>query len=211
MIRSLNIGLAIAFGWAVSPSPASEPAPERPGTPPRVESKEARRPAPTAAQGRFAPAGPDFKVVFWFDGATPRHLVYDVRKGQFTKAVEDWVRRHQQQPIDEFGFVDSGAMAIVRDISLEDEPGRTDREKLEAGVARASRALYAADPADLSRLLQGYARDSRFARKPQDGVARRSARPLPGDGPGQSGDRSYLNRPQPSPFPVPYPYPRPHP
>src|SRR4051794_39025695 len=100
MIRSLNIGLAIALGWAVPPSPASQPAPERPGTAPRAEPREGNRPAPTAAQGRPTPAGPDFKVVFWFDGVTPRHQVYDVRKGQYTKAVEDWVRRHQRQRID---------------------------------------------------------------------------------------------------------------
>jgi hypothetical protein len=211
MIRSLTIGLTIAFAWAVAPSPASEPGPERPGTPPRAESREGNRPEPTAAQGRPTPAGPDFKVVFWFDGLTPKHRVYDVRRGQYTKAVEVWVRRHQRQRIDEFGFVHPGAMAIVRDISPQDEPGRTDQEKLEAGVARASRAVYAADPADLSRLLQGYARDSRFARKPPDSGSRRPPRLLPGVGPGRSGDRSYLDYPQPYPSPVPYPYPRPHP
>ena len=164
----------------------------------------------TATRERPTPAGPDFKVVFWFDGATLRHRVYDVREGQYTRAVEDWVHRHQQE-IDEFGYASPGAMAIVRDISLEDEPGRTEQEKLEAGVARASRALYSADPAALSRLLQGYARDSPFTRKPQIGGPRRPMRPLPEVGPGRWEDRSYLDNPQPYAFPVPYPYPRPHP
>jgi len=150
-------------------------------------------------------------VIFWFDGVTPRHRVYDVRKGQYTKAVEDWVRRQQRPRIDEFGFVHPGAMAIVRDISLEDETGRTDQEKLKAGVERASRALYTADPADLSRLLQGYARDSGFARKPQIGGARRPTRLHPGIGLGRWENRSYLDNPHPYPSPEPYPYSRPHP
>jgi hypothetical protein len=149
-------------------------------------------------------------VVFWFDGATLRHQAYDVRKGQYTKAVEDWVRRHREE-IDSFGYVFPGAMAIVRDISLEDEPGRTEQEKLEAGVARASRKLYAPDPAALARLLRGYDRDFRSIYGPQIGGARRPTRPLPDVGPGRREDRSYLDNPRPYPFPVPFPYPRPHP
>jgi hypothetical protein len=211
MIRRVNLGLVIALGWTVVPLPASEPGPEKPGAARRVDSPEGNRRAPSATREAPTPAEPDFKVVFWFDGATPRHQVYDVRKGQFTTAVEDWVRRHQQQRIDEFGFVYPGAMAVVRNISLKDEPGRTDQEKLEAGIARVSRALYAGDPADLSRLLRGYARNSQFAPQPQIGGARPSTRLVPEAGRGPLGNRSYLNPSRPYPSPVPYPYSRPHP
>jgi hypothetical protein len=205
MIRTMIIGLAVAFGWAISRSQASGQGPERPGTPPRAESREGNGPRATAAQGVPPPAKPDFKVVFWFDGTTLRHRVYDVRKGQYTRAVEDWVRRHGEE-IDEFGYASPGAMAIIRDIALEDEPGRTEQEKLEAGIARVARTAYAVDPAALSRLLRGYARDFRSTCG-----ARRPTRPLPDVGPGRWEDRSYLDNPQPYPFPVPYPYPRPHP
>jgi hypothetical protein len=164
----------------------------------------------TATRERPTPAGPDFKVVFWFDGATLRHRVYDVREGQYTRAVEDWVHRHQQE-IDEFGYASPGAMAIVRDISLEHEPGRTEREKLEAGVRRVSQTVYAVDRAALSRLVERYAQDSQRTCGPKIGGPRRPMRPLPEVGPGRWEDRSYLDNPQPYAFPVPYPYPRPHP
>jgi hypothetical protein len=210
MTSNMSIGLAIAFGWAISSSQASGQGPERPGTPQGEESREGNGPRMTATRERPTPVRPDFKVVFWFDGATPRHQVYDVRKGQYTRAVEDWVHRHQEE-IDEFGYASPGAMAIVRDISLEDEPGRTEQEKLEAGVRRISQTVYAVAPAALSRLVKRYVQDSRCTGGPKIGGPRRPMRPLPEVGPGRWEDRSYLDNPRPDAFPVPYPYPRPHP
>jgi hypothetical protein len=207
MIRTLSIGLAIALVWSISPSQASGQGPEQPSTPRGGESPEGDRSAPVAA--RETPR-PDFKVVFWFEGATLRHRAYDVRKGQYTRAVEVWVQHHREA-IDEFGYASPGAMAIVRDISLEDEPGRTEQEKLESGIRRAARTLFAVEPAALSRVVQRYAQDSRFPNDPKVGGPRRPLRPLPEVGPGRWDDRPYANDPRPPFFPVPYPYPRPHP
>ncbi len=97
----------------------------------------AQTPAPAA------PA-PDFKVVFWLDGATLRHQAYDVRKGQFTPAVDDWLRR-QRFRVDEAGYVTGDRFATVRDVFLAHYPGRTEHEKLDAAIAQETRRLFGGD------------------------------------------------------------------
>jgi hypothetical protein len=96
-----------------------------------------------------APTPPDFKVVFWLDGATLHHQAYDVRKGQYTPAVEDWLR--QQRPrFDATGYAVEGRLATVRDVYLAREPGRTEPEKLEAAIARESRRVLDGDVSQLA-------------------------------------------------------------
>src|SRR5512135_1137054 len=96
-----------------------------------------------------APAAPDFKVIFWLDGATVRHQAYDIRKGQYTPAVEDWLRR-QRPRFDEAGYAVEGRLAAVRDVYLAREPGRTESEKLEAAIAREARRFLGGDVARLA-------------------------------------------------------------
>lgn len=93
-----------------------------------------------------APAAvtPDFKVVYWLDGATLRHQVYDVREGQYTAAVEDWLRQQRPQ-YDAAGYSVRGRLATVRDVYLSREPGRTESEKLAAAIARDSLAILGGD------------------------------------------------------------------
>ena len=89
MIRRLNIGLTIAFLWVVAPLEGLRARTSKPRhATGRIRGRATDRHRP-ATRARPTPAGPDFKVVFWFDGVTSRHQVYDVRRGQYTKAVED--------------------------------------------------------------------------------------------------------------------------
>ena len=77
-------------------------------------------------------------MVFWFDGKAFRHQAYDVRKGQYTRAVDDWVNRIEFSPS---GYVMPGTMATVREVYLKDEPGATEAEKLDAAILRARKAM----------------------------------------------------------------------
>ena len=113
--------------------------------------------APSAGRGQAAgdpPArAPDFKVVFWLDrqGAW-RHQVYDVRKGQYTRAVADWVHERNRIRYDASGFAHLGGLATVRQVFLDREPGMTEREKLLAAIRREQDLLESPD----LRLLRPY-------------------------------------------------------
>jgi hypothetical protein len=152
-----------------------------------------------------APSMADYKVVFWFDGTTWRSQAYNVRRGEYTVAVDDWVKRIE---FDAFGFARPGHMATVREISLPETPVESFKERLAAAIRD-----------ELERTLRGsrvpprpsaaYPLSIIRAPGPIDHVGPR-ARPARGPmlSPGSSGvDPATL--PQPSPFP--YPYPRPHP
>jgi hypothetical protein len=157
-----------------------------------VPAGEPSSPKSTLAS-QSAELTPDFMVVFWFDGQRFRHQAYDVRKGQYTQAVRDWV---DYRPVDASGYLGIGRLATVRKVYLDRERGATEREKLDAATARELSRIEGFDARRLrwNTLPAPVARAPRAARRV---VRAPSLRAVP-SGPA-------------SPMPQPLPYPRPHP
>jgi hypothetical protein len=149
-----------------------------------------------AARG---PAGnADFRIVVWYrrDDAlgTFKYQVYDVRTGEYSAAVEAWVR--------EIPAKYPAYIVLVRNVDLNREKGETEKLKVGSVIKRELMAAAA---------MSGIALGEGFRINP----APTSLGPRQTSGLNRSGgvtqtDRSFLN-PNPTPFPVPVPYPRPHP
>jgi hypothetical protein len=167
---------------------------------------DSRAPAESRAAiaGAAAPSMAEYKVVFWFDGTTWRSQAYNVRKGEYTAAVDNWVNRVK---FDAFGFARPGHMATVREISLPEAPAGSFKERLAAAIRD-----------ELERTLRGgtlprhswiYPFPISHGSGPIDNDRPRARSVLvPIPSPGASGVDP-LTLPQSSPFP--YPYARPHP
>jgi hypothetical protein len=146
-------------------------------------------PAEAAAHARRA----DFRVLVWYRRAEPletfKYQVYDLRKGEYTGAVDTWIdgvrTKHREY------------IVIVRDVDLNRETGET--ESLKVGSVIERELLVAAAMAGV--LLGG---GPTIAPRPPQ---RLQVNPML---PPIRNDRSFLN-PNPTPFPIPVPYPRPHP
>src|SRR5947209_5262909 len=109
----------------ISGGPAPQQAPVAGAVGPDDSGASARSKA--ARTGATAPSMAEYKVVFWFDGTTWRSQAYNVRKGEYTEAVDDWVNRIE---FDAFGFARPGKMATVREISLPEAPAESFKERL---------------------------------------------------------------------------------
>ena len=162
---------------------------------------------PGEAAARSHPAVPDegqrivhadFKVVFWYRRADPlasfNYQVYDVRNGEYTPAVEVWMKNVQSKY--------TAYTAFTRDVDLSVEKGQSDSLKVGSVIKRELTVAAA-----LSGVILGSPINSR-------GRPFESLQNSPATGNRQTGpfstDRSFLNA-SPAPFPVPMPYPRPHP
>lgn len=225
MLRSSALAVALTFGLAGRLLAIEEPARHAHSVQPAASAvpgaasvaassnsattaHAAERAAPDAAQQTA-----DFRVVFWYHGGQLKSRAYDLRKGQYTKAVDDWVNRVHY---DSSGyFVLPGPMATVRDVSLEKEPGATETEKLSGAIARLKLAIEGANRNSLA--TAGYLHSLRVF---DDRTGLRDAptahaayryipEPLP-FAPGSGGLFAPYG-PAPYPFPNPYPYVRPHP
>ena len=155
--------------------------------------------------GPAAPSMAKYKVVFWFDRTTWRSQTYDVRKGEYTAAVDEWVNRIE---FDTFGFARPGHMATVREISLPENPAESFKERLAAAIRdelerTLRRGAVSPSPSWIYPLPISHASGPMAHVGPR---ARPARGPMPS--PGASGVDPFT-LPQPSPFP--YPYPRPHP
>ena len=77
----------------------------------------------------------DFKVVFWYRRADPlatfKYQVYDVRKGEYTPAVEAWIQNVQSKY--------PAYTAFTRDVDLSIEKGRPNRSRLDRSSSANSR------------------------------------------------------------------------
>lgn len=144
------------------------------------------------------PAGADYVVVIWYRGddalGTFQHQIYDVRRGEYTPAVEDWlVMMRTKYP---------RYVARALPVDLARERGAT--EKLKVGSVIRRELLVAAARSGV--IVGGPMRIGPGPSAPQ--------RPEPlmhfgTESPG-AGGASNLNPPaNTSPFPIPYP--RPHP
>ena len=186
---SLGLALLAAFG-----------APDRACSGSCPGSLETRR------LGLNLPAHIDFKVITWFRRdqplATFKYQIYDVRKGEYTPAVDAWLElMRTKHPAYE---------VTVRNVDLAREKGQTEMLKVGSVIKRELAAV-----AGLEGVFVGEGIASGLSRLPTftPGLGSSTARPglfRPGP-PGPRIDRSLYANPPSSGFPFPVPYPRPHP
>lgn len=159
--------------------------------------QEAPAPQPRAARRA------DYKAVFWYRRDRPietfQYQVYDVREGEYTKAVDDWTEMMRQKyPRYE---------VAVREVDLDREKGPNEKRKVGAVVHRELLAVAAAAGVFVGPLgspLSGVPSQDRSPVLGELGPKRLAPRYSP------LGPMLYQN-PSPAGFPVPMPYPRPHP
>ena len=140
----------------------------------------------------------DFKVLVWYrrDDAlgTFQYQVYDLRKGEYSAAVDAWIK---DIPAKYPAYI-----VLVRDVDLKRAKGETEMLKVgwvikrELMVAAAMSGVVLGGPPTINP-------------GPPDSL--HNLAPRANLQPGRvSSDRSFLNQ-NPTLFPVPVPYPRPHP
>src|SRR4051812_28762819 len=85
---------------------------------------------PTRAQPQPSPDPPEYQIAFWYRRSDPlntfRHRVYDVRKGQYTGAVEQWLRTMQEHHPD--------YVAYVKPLRLKPDRGQTEEKQLATAI-----------------------------------------------------------------------------
>jgi len=154
---------------------------------------------PAAASGQT-----DFKVVVWYRRDRPldtfKYQIYDVRKGQYTPAVDAWLQllRTRYPAYD----------VSIREVDLTRAQGATESLKVGSVIKRELLAAAALEGIVIGDGLPGLQVRSVAPRTGLPAARGTIGRPaLPGSSLRGSND---LNPPGPS-FPVPVPYPRPHP
>jgi len=150
------------------------------------------------------PGHTDFKVVVWYRRDRPldtfKYQVYDVRKGQYTPAVDVWIQLLRMK----YPAYD----VMILEVDLTREQGETESLKVGSVIKRellAAAALEGIVIGDTVPRLQVRTIAPRTGLPAAPGMIGRPA-PL---GSSLRGSND-LNPPGPS-FPVPVPYPRPHP
>jgi hypothetical protein len=158
-------------------------------------------PGEAAARPRITPRArrnADFKVLFWYRRADPlasfKYQVYDSRKGEYTPAVEAWVKDVQVKY--------RAYTAFIRDVDLGVEKGKTDSLKVGAVITRELSVAAALSGVIVGSPISSYGRQVQRLQNQRPPIERRAST--------LTIDRSFLNL-SPAPFPVPMPYPRPHP
>jgi hypothetical protein len=159
--------------------------------------------SPTVPRVPTAPRA-DYKVVVWYRQDRPldtfKYQVYDMRKGEYTPAVDAWLELMRSKH--------PAYVVAVRDVDLGREKGETESLKVGSVVMR---ELTAA--ASLEGIVVGGPIGGGLSRPlpPRPGLSPRSTMSgqpyVPGLGPARSVD---LNPPSYT-YPIPVPYPRPHP
>jgi hypothetical protein len=140
----------------------------------------------------------DFIVLVWYRRHEPlvtfQYQVYDVRKGEYTAAVDAWIQDVRARY--------PAYLVLVRTVDLAITPGGTESLKVGSVIHRELMIAAARSGVVLGGPLEIRPGPSQSGRGPS-----RPANRLPGS---IGGDRSFLN-PSPPSFPVPMLYPRPHP
>jgi hypothetical protein len=147
---------------------------------------------------RVSAGATDFKVLVWYrrDDAlgTFKYQVYDVRKGEYSAAVEAWIK---DIPAKYPAYI-----VLVRDVDLKRAKGET--EMLKVGSVIKRELMVAAAMSGVA-IGEGFrSRPGPTYLGPSQGFSANRSAALP------KTDRNFLNQNPPS-FPVPVPYPRPHP
>jgi hypothetical protein len=173
------------------------------GTAAALPARTVAAQAPASEPKAVAAPRVDYKVVAWFDRARPiasfQYQAYDVRKGEFTPAVEAWVAMMAEK----YPNYD----VAVRDVDLARESGPTETRKVGAVVHRELLAAAAAE----GLFLGAESARSVVSREP---LTTRLT-PIRGShGPSlylPAVPMSFPRNGLPMGFPVPMPFPRPHP
>jgi hypothetical protein len=147
--------------------------------------------------------GTDFKVVIWYRRDRPletfKYQVYDLRRGEYTPAVDAWVELVRTK-------YTAYHVALHR-VDLADEQGDTESLKVGSVVKRELMAAAALEGVVIGYGVPGYQVPTIAPTTTLPARMSSTRPPLQGSTPDRS---SYLNPPGASlPFPVPYP--RPHP
>jgi hypothetical protein len=182
-------------------------------------------PAPADPPGASAPAAspPDFMVVFWYARSDPltsmRHQTYDVRKGQYTPAVRQWVETLATKY--------PAYAAYVKEVRV--DPKSSDRERKQLATLILQEYVEKGGPnggygvRDAGGIYGGA--DVRRMLRSGEIVAHPGPESQPGAGaylrgygflaaPGANRPPAFLLSPSPAtpaPMPFPYPYVRPRP
>jgi hypothetical protein len=143
----------------------------------------------------------DYKVVVWFRGDRPletfQYVTYDIRKGQYTKAVDSWLEMiRTKYPSYEVS---------VRDVDLSREKGETEALKVGAVIKRELMAAAAREGIFLGREVPGRLPRLLTPGLGAPGGTRTIGRPPPIRPPPS---RPVELSPPPPTFPIPVPYPR---
>ncbi len=154
-------------------------------------------------QSGGAATSTDFKVVVWYSRDRPletfKYQIYDVRKGEYTPAVDAWLQLMRTKYTSHY--------VTLREVNLADEKGKTEMLKVGAVVKRELAAAAAMEGVVVGYGLPGYKLPTIATTTTVPVPAGVSRTAPPG---GLYGGPSYLNPPGAS-FPFPVPYPRPHP
>jgi len=150
------------------------------------------------------PGHTDFKVVLWYRRDRPldtfKYQVYDLRKGQYTPAVDAWLQllRTKYRAYD----------VMIREVDLAREQGETESLKVGSVIKRELLAAAALEGIVIGDTAPGLQVRTIAPRTGLPAAPGMIGRPAPLGASFRSSND--LNPPGPS-FPVPMPYPRPHP
>jgi len=165
----------------------------------------ARGPGEAAGRGVQRAAGAvEFKVLVWYRRSEPlstfKSEIYDLRKGEYTSKVDDWIEDVRAKY--------PAFYAVVRDVDLKREQGET--ELLKVGSVISRELVVAAGSAGVvlgsGRIGPRPADYGVFRTAPAASIDRGLGR-VPGSVGSLGGDRDYV-KPSPMSFPVPVPFPR---
>jgi hypothetical protein len=164
---------------------------------------EAARHSVSRGGGQRLAVNADFKVLVWYRTSDPlgtfQDQIYDVRKGEYTPKVDEWIKDVKTKH--------PGYYVVVRDVDLKREKGETELLKVGSviyrellGAAGVAGIAIGSGPRESASSVFGLS-----AARPQNAGSNRApglnrSLPFPGR------DRSYLT-PGSSPFPVPVPIP----
>ncbi len=145
----------------------------------------------------------DFKVVVWYSRDRPletfKYQIYDVRKGEYTPAVDAWLQLMRTNYTSHY--------VALCEVNQADEKGNTEMLKVGAVVKRELVAAAAMEGVVVGYGLPGYKLPTIATTTTIPAPARISQPATRGPIP----DRTSYSNPPGARFPFPVPYPRPHP
>ena len=171
--------------------------------PARTEGAFGPGEAAARSSSRSAGQSVDLKVVVWYRKSdslgTFKYEIYDVRKGEYTPKVDEWVKNVQSKYL--------GYYVVVRDVDLKREKGGTEMLKVGSVITRELTVAAAS-----AGVVMGSGRmtspSSSFGSGTGPGsIGSNRGRALNRSPASSSRDRDYLTPAGPL-FPVPVPFPR---
>jgi hypothetical protein len=199
--RSLSFMLVSISGLTRGQDPSPQP-----GNEPAAPTSRSRA-SKTETSG--STGSPDYKILVWFDTRRPldtfQSQPYDLRRSQYTQAVDDWLKVIKTQY--------PTYKAYTRNVYLARESGANDREKVGSAIVRelmVTASYYGGvDPAGLGLIGSRGLPALPFSTPPR--LLTPVTPPQPFGSIGRANFPGPDLSPQPPLFPVPMPYPRPHP